>query len=261
MRRWRKPTHRWRPPPLSRRPGLGHPLRMRKLAVGIAVALAVVGGAASSSASAAAYWGNTATGTIGRAGLDGSNVDQSFVSGASEHAARNSGRVARVLGELRRRDWARESRRLGRRAELHPDVHPLGLAVDSPMCTGAVSVRPRSGEPIWTAPAWTRPWSPASPSRSALRSTPATSTGPMRPGGQMGERPGRIEPQEGVHIGTEQSDRASGRRRPSLLREPGERCDLSLRAGWDRRRAVSRHHQGTAGRRRRRRLHLLGQPR
>jgi len=104
---------------------------MKKLAVGIAVALAVIGGAASSQASAAVYWSNTKSDTVGRAGLDGSNVNQSFVGGASE--------MQYVAVDAQHVYWGNASGGIGR-ANLDgsgvdqnfiPDVHPDGLAVDS----------------------------------------------------------------------------------------------------------------------------------
>ena len=104
---------------------------MKKLAAGIAVALAVVAGAASSPASAAVYWSNVKSGTIGRAGNDGSNVDQSFITGASQ--------MQYLAVDAEHMYWANGTGGIGR-ANLDgsavdqnfiPDVHPDALAVDS----------------------------------------------------------------------------------------------------------------------------------
>ena len=62
----------------------------------------------------------TATGTIGRANLDGSGVEPSFITGASFPGGYRGRRRARLLDRLGlRHDRARQPRRLRRRPQLH----------------------------------------------------------------------------------------------------------------------------------------------
>ena len=71
-------------------------------------------------AAAYVYWAGGATGTIGRANLDGSGSNPSFIGGATDADRGGGRRPARLLGErLRRNDRAREPRRHRRQPELH----------------------------------------------------------------------------------------------------------------------------------------------
>src|SRR5262249_36126924 len=63
-----------------RRPGLHGRVRVLAAALGVMLAVAA---ALPSAAAAFVYWANASTGTIGRAHLDGSGANQSFITGAS----------------------------------------------------------------------------------------------------------------------------------------------------------------------------------
>ena len=80
------------------------------------------------------YWTNSGTGTIGRANLDGTGVNQSFITGAERTRGGGGGRRPRLLGQpQRRRDRARQPRRHGRQPELHHrrQTARRGVAVDA----------------------------------------------------------------------------------------------------------------------------------
>ena len=72
------------------------------------------------------YWADSTTRTIGRANLDGTGVDSSFITGSASRHGRRGRRPAHLLDERRLRghsgrriDRAGEPRRDGRRCELH----------------------------------------------------------------------------------------------------------------------------------------------
>ena len=83
-------------------------------------------------ADAYVYWANCDT-SIGRANLDGSAPNQSFIAGANDPMRGGGRRRARLLGEraATRHDRARQPRRHRRRPELHQRrEQPRGVAVD-----------------------------------------------------------------------------------------------------------------------------------
>ena len=77
------------------------------------------------------YWANGDAGTIGRANVDGTGVDQSFITGARAPGG-GGRRRPRLLGRRRHgHDRAGEPGRDGRGPGLHHRrLHPVGVAVD-----------------------------------------------------------------------------------------------------------------------------------
>ena len=136
-------------------------------------------------ADAYVYWTNWGTDTIGRANLDGTDVNRSFITGADDPLG-----VAVDAGHVY---WTNTATGTIGRADLD------GTGVNQRFITGADSPaasrsmpttstgrigrsRARSAAPTSTAPASTRASSPASASRRASRLTAVTSTGRAAPG-------------------------------------------------------------------------------
>ena len=101
------------------------------------------------------YWTNHDTDTIGRANLDGTNADQSFITGAWRPGRHRGRRRARLLGKRRGNDRPRQPRR--HRADqgfISPGAGtPQGVAVDADHVYWAdIDPRTRSAAPTSTAP-------------------------------------------------------------------------------------------------------------
>ncbi len=183
--------------------------RGRRFATGVlawALSVVALAGAGAASASAQVFWSNNAAipGTIGRANLDGSGVNQSFITGASG---------------------------------------PTGWPSTAPTSTGPTSRRARSGEPTSTAAASTRASSPAPAARSEWRSTAPTSTGPTRQRHDRAGEPRRQRRQPELHHRRRRPVRRRGRRRPRLLDQPQRRHDRAGQPRRQRRQPELHHRR------------------
>ena len=173
--------------------GVANPDQHRRLlrskiaaVLALLAALLVLALALARDADAYIYWTNFITGTnittdtIGRANLDGTGVNQSFISGASSPIG--------IAVDADHIYWANFATGTIGRANLDGTgvnqsfitgaSGPRGVAVDASYVYWTnLDHRTRSAAPTSTAPASTRASSPAPARPAASRSTPATSTG------------------------------------------------------------------------------------
>ena len=114
------------------------------------------------------------TGTIGRADLDGTDVNQSFITGASAPRGWRSTAAHVYWANCHRHDRPRRPRRHRRRPELHHRRRvPRGGGRRRPRLLGEPR-HTRSAAPTSTAPTPTRASSPAPASRSGWRGIETT---------------------------------------------------------------------------------------
>ena len=149
-------------------------------------------GCLAAQADAFVYWVNFIAGTIGRANLDGTSANQSFITGASVPlGVAVDGQHVYWANNRQRHDRAGQPRRHRRQPELHHRRQRAarGGGRRPARLLGQLQRRPRSGGRTSTARAPTRASSPAPTSPTGWRSTASTSTGPT-PRGTIG----RAEP-------------------------------------------------------------------
>ena len=171
-------------------------------------------------ADAFVYWANYDAGTIGRANLDGTGANQSFITGASIPVG-----VAVDGGHVY---WANAGTNSIGRANLDgtganqsfiTGASALaGWRSTPPTSTGPTSARARSGAPTWTARAPTRASSPAPATRCGVAVDAGhvywTNAGT---GHDRARQPGRHGRQPELHHRRQPTRRGGGRRRPRLL--------------------------------------------
>ena len=124
---------------------------------------------------------HAAPNTIGRANLDGTGVNQSFITGASSpHGVAVDGGHVYWANAPTRHDRAGQPRRHRRQPELHHRRQrpERGRGRRRAHLLDQLRRAARSGGPTSTAPASTRASSPAPAARPGWRSTAPTSTGP-----------------------------------------------------------------------------------
>ena len=208
------------------------------------------------------YWANLNTNTIGRADLDGSNPNQSFITGASTPRG--------VAVDAEHIYWANSFTDTIGRADLdgaNPNQSfitgaskPRGVTVDAEHIYWTNAPPPtRSAGPTSTARTRTRASSPARPTpRCGGRRR--TSTGPTPAPARSAGPTRRREPEPELHHRRVRPHPGGGRRRAHLLDQPRHRHD---RPGRPRRREPEPelHHRRVQPpwRGGRRRAHLLEQ--
>ena len=204
--------------------------RAMRLALSLAVAAFAALALLPAIANAYVYWGSQ-TDTIGRANLDGTDADQSFVSGADDAASTSRSTPATSTGRTTSTGTIGRADLDGSNVDqsfITDAGYPIGVAVDAGHVywanngtdtIGRADLDGTERRPGASSPA------PAARRRRGRRRPRLLGE---RAGHDRPRRPRRLEPRPELHHRRQRPDRRRGRRRPRLL---GERQTSAARIG------------------------------